>query len=68
MIYKNTSFIEKTFHGVLFKPGDVREVNGYINDPTMVKMKSLPKEPPAVVKKSKIDKQGGYPNGSDSDK
>lgn len=32
MLYKNTSFATKTFYGVEFKHGDIKEVPGYIND------------------------------------
>lgn len=46
MIYKNTSTIQKTFHGVTFKPGDIKEVPGYINDRGFVRVAELPKEPP----------------------
>ena len=38
MIYKNISCIEKTFHGVRFKPGEIREVDGYINDVQMIRI------------------------------
>lgn len=31
MIYKNLSHTTKTFYGVEFNPGDVKEVDGYIN-------------------------------------
>lgn len=29
--YKNISFSAKTFYGVKFEPGDIKEVPGYIN-------------------------------------
>lgn len=52
--YKNTSLSVKTFYGVTFKPGDVNEVPGFINDPSMIRVTAKPKEPPKVsdVKKS----------------
>ncbi len=36
MIYKNLSYTTKTFYGVSFKPGEVHEVDGYINHPDIV--------------------------------
>ena len=35
MRYINLSATVKTFYGVEFKPGDVKDVDGYINDPDM---------------------------------
>lgn len=32
MFYKNISTVKKTFYGVTFKPGDIKDVPGYIND------------------------------------
>lgn len=32
MFYKNYSYTAKTFYGVTFKPGEVKEVDGIIND------------------------------------
>ena len=36
MFYKNTSYTAKTFYGVTFKPGEVKEVKGVINNKFMV--------------------------------
>lgn len=36
MIYKNTSRSTKTFYGVTFKPGESREVPGYITNPDFI--------------------------------
>lgn len=36
MFYKNCSCIAKTFYGVTFEPGNIREVRGIINDKMMV--------------------------------
>ena len=36
--YKNISFSEKTFYGVKFAPGEVKEVPGYINSRGMVRV------------------------------
>ena len=50
MIYKNCSHIVKTFYGVTFQPGDVREVPGTISDKSFVRVSTMPKkEPPASV-------------------
>lgn len=84
MIYKNISYITKTFYDVEFKPGETKEVNGIINDPKMMVVDSLPKEPPlrsksstvsaekdtktSVKSKTKIDEQGGIVNGTDNSK
>lgn len=35
MYYKNTSVTVKTFYNVTFKPGEIKEVSGYINHPQM---------------------------------
>ena len=42
MLYKNISYSVKTFYGVEFKPGEVKEVPGYINNPTMIAVNSYP--------------------------
>ena len=36
--YKNISVSAKTFYGVKFEPGDVKEVPGYINSPSMIRI------------------------------
>ena len=36
MLYKNISCSVKTFYGVEFKPGQTKEVPGYINDRKMI--------------------------------
>lgn len=36
MKYKNISPFVKTFYGVEFKPGEIKDVCGNINDPAMV--------------------------------
>lgn len=38
MKYKNTGMTSKTFYGVTFKPKEVKEVPGYINDPKFIRM------------------------------
>lgn len=42
MIYKNLSSATRAFYGVEFKPGDVKEVPGYINVPHFIRVQSLP--------------------------
>lgn len=36
MRYKNISPFVKTFHGVTFNPGEIKDVCGNINDPAMI--------------------------------
>lgn len=36
--YKNISFSAKTFYGVKFEPGEIKEVPGYINCQYMVRV------------------------------
>lgn len=36
MFYKNISTSVKTFHGVTFKPGEIKEVSDYINHRFMI--------------------------------
>ena len=36
--YKNISYSAKTFYGVKFEPGDIKEVPGYINANGMVRI------------------------------
>lgn len=38
LYYKNTSHSQMTFYGVVFKPGDVKEVPGYINHPKFARV------------------------------
>ena len=49
LLYKNTSNAVKTFHGVTFQPGDIKEVSGYINDIHFIRVNSIPQEPPKSV-------------------
>ena len=50
MFYKNNSFVTKTFYGITFRPGDIKEVPGYINDKKFdVVAAPKPKEPPKSV-------------------
>lgn len=36
--YKNIGTVTKTFHGVKFNPGDTKEVNGYINAKSFIRV------------------------------
>lgn len=38
MRYKNVSHGTKKFRGVTFKPGEIKSVNGFINDPKMIRI------------------------------
>lgn len=55
MIYKNISSCTKTFYGVSFKPGEVKDVPGFVNDKYMIVESSLPT--PQEVKEIKPSKQ-----------
>ena len=59
MLYKNTSLTTKTFHGVTLKPGEIKDVPGYINNRGFIRVKEMPKEPPKSVepKKQESSKQ-----------
>lgn len=48
--YKNLSLTTKKFYGVTFKPGETKEVPGYINDPKFVRIKDEVKTAPAANK------------------
>lgn len=54
MFYKNVSSSVKTFHGVTFKPGEVKEVNSYINHKFMILQKDQPKN---IQQKPSSEKQ-----------
>lgn len=60
MFYKNISIATKTFYGKTFKPGDIKDVPGYINDKGFERCappKAAPKQPVATPKPaSKSDK------------
>ena len=53
LVYKNISSVTKTFHGVTFRPGEIKQVSNYINDKYFVMYPSMPKEPPKSIEKSK---------------
>lgn len=53
LLYKNVSDSAKTFYGVTFKPGEVKEVPGYVNHRKMIRVdeSALPKVTPAAEPK-----------------
>lgn len=38
IVYKNIGTVTKKFHGVEFKPGDIKAVDGYINADSFVRV------------------------------
>ena len=55
MVYKNISNSKKVFYGVTFKPGDIKEVPGYVNDKQMI-VSTLPIIPKIDTKPVKVTK------------
>ena len=53
MLYKNVSNTTKTFHGVTIKPGEIKDVPGYINNRGFIQVNEMPKEPPKRVEQKK---------------
>lgn len=73
--YKNLGVTTEKYHGVTFKPGETKSCKGYISDPNFVRItnpikKPANPEPPKIQVKPEIksDKQGGKPDGSNSNK
>ena len=69
MIFKNISYRTKTFYGVVFKPGDCKEVPGPINDPKMIRVCDLAQQPARMSQNStrkKNDPQVKKPTESKS--
>ncbi len=56
MFYKNLSHSAKTFHGVTFKPGEVKEVDAFINSLFMVPVEA-PKQKPEKKEEKKETKK-----------
>ena len=50
MKYKNIGTVAKTFHGVKIKPGEVGEVNGYINHESFIRVPDAGLNPPPKPK------------------
>ena len=75
--YKNLSLATKTFYGVTFKPGEEKDVPGFINDLKFVRVPNLSKKPNVdsvkkldntKVKSKNLVTQGGKIDGADTDK
>lgn len=75
--YKNLSLATKTFYGVTFKPGEEKDVPGFINDLKFVRVsKKLKPTGIESAKKPNVDRvksenivtQGGKIDGADPDK
>jgi hypothetical protein len=49
MIYKNISTFSLTFRAVTFGPGEIKEVNGYINHPKMIRVFELNESKPEEI-------------------
>lgn len=49
MFYKNTSYTEKTFYGVKFKPGETKEVDGIISNRWMIPCSDSATDTPKVM-------------------
>ena len=57
MLYTNISCSVKTFYGVEFKPGETKEVPGYINHPRMIVASSLPAQETTRLPKQEKQKK-----------
>ena len=72
--YKNTSLAVKTFYGVVFKPGEIHSVPGFITDVTMIRVDALPKEHPKAdnvvqsLNKPGQSKKSGQKQSNESNK
>lgn len=73
--YKNVSSSEKTFHGVTFQPGEIKQVNKYINHKWMVLMEKetfenqhKPQKPSDKPKNPVLEKTEQKPVGKEEKK
>lgn len=57
--YKNISNSPKTFYGVTFNPNEIKEVPGYINHISMIRVfkKSSPKAKAVIVPEETVSKE-----------
>ena len=53
--YKNIGQSTKTFYGVTFKPGEIKEVPGYINSLCMIRVFNT-----SEIQLSRVPKKRGY--------
>lgn len=68
-IYKNISLATKTFYGVTFKPGDVKEVKGPINHPRFIRVTTPAKlDTTSTTDNKKSDKQTEVKSNSTGNK
>jgi len=69
MYYKNISLSQKEFYGVKFKPGEVKELNGFVNDVQMIvidkKVESEPKSTKKVHTADLVDEPSKKPNAKE---
>ena len=56
MFFKNVSYSAKTFYGVTFGPGEVKEVDGQINSRWLIPVDGPATVPEQVQKKPSSDK------------
>ena len=52
--YKNTCRVTRTIYGVTFKPGEIKDVKGYINDPGFVRVPDVKETLQSVTKSVNI--------------
>lgn len=60
MKYKNISYTEATFYGITFKPGEIKDVPGYINNPHFIRVENVQNAP--VSNSSTSDKRTKSPS------
>lgn len=74
MFYKNLSNSVKTFYGITFKPGDIKEVPGFINNKYMIvvdepKQPAKPQQPkPSPVAEKKPEPKKEQQSSSEANK
>lgn len=68
--YKNISFSAKTFYGVKFEPGDTKEVPGFIDSPSMIRVdsKSKPVSTKLFEAPTKVETRGRKKKSIESEK
>lgn len=73
LVYQNASVATKTFYGVTFHPGDIKEVPGYINDDKFIRVpakkgESKTQYKPAEQKNKETKKPSDVTSDSKSNK
>lgn len=56
-VYKNISNVDQTFYGVKFKPGEVKEVPGWINSGSVVRCNESDIKKPTKVEPKKSEEK-----------